>query len=328
VGEHISFVGLDVHKATIAVCVAEAGWDGEVRFVGEIPNDAAALDRLAARLGRGGRVLRFVLWSKALPSTARAATGSNGTSAIAVMTVSSGDRIKTDRRDATTLARLHRAGELAPVWMPDPEHKAMRDLVRARADMVEALQAMRGVSLIVASALVAEVGDMRRFDNPRQLMTYLGLVPSEHSSGAKRRQGAITKAGSPLARRMLVEGAWPYRLPARVSAQMKPRLTGLPRDVRETAWKGQVRLCAWYRRLQAAGKRPQVVVTAIARKMVGFAWAIGRMAAPPTVAARGICQRDSRGEVVKQTRRSGEAVERSGEPSADTTGRLRTDPRH
>jgi transposase len=274
-----------------------------------------------------------------------------------------GDRIKTDRRDATALARLHRAGELTQVWVPDPEHEAMRDLVRARADMaealrkarqrlngfllrhgrnydakrwtwrhrewlmgqtfphpaqqiaaqeyldavnepearverltgrirdlvpgwsmapvVEALQAMRGVSLVAASALVAEVGDMRRFDNPRQLMAYLGLVPSEHSSGSKRRQGAITKAGSPLARRMLVEGAWTYRLPARVSARMRPRLAGLPREVREIAWKAQLRLCARYRRLQAAGKRPQVVVTAIAREMVGFAWAIARTVASP-----------------------------------------------
>ena len=110
-------------------------------------------------------------------------------------------------------------------------------------------------------------------------------MPSEHSSGAKRRQGAITKAGSPLARRMLVEGAWTYRLPARVSAHMKPRLEGLPREVRETAWKAQVRLCARYRRLQAAGKRPQVVVTAIAREMLGFAWAIGRMVAPRAASA-------------------------------------------
>jgi transposase len=102
---------------------------------------------------------------------------------------------------------------------------------------VEALQAMRGVSLIVASALVAEVGGIRRFDNPRHLMAYLGLVPSEHSSGAKRRQGATTKAGSPLARRMLIESAWTYRLPARVSAQMRPRLAELPRDVCDTAWK-------------------------------------------------------------------------------------------
>jgi len=120
----------------------------------------------------------------------------------------------------------------------------IRDLVPgwSMAPVVEALQAMRGVSLVAASALVAEVGDMRRFDNPRQLMAYLGLVPSEHSSGSKRRQGAITKAGSPLARRMLVEGAWTYRLPARVSARMRPRLEGLPREVRETAWKAQVRL--------------------------------------------------------------------------------------
>jgi transposase len=163
----------------------------------------------------------------------------------------------------------------------------IRDLVPSwsMAPVVEALQAMRGVSLVAASALVAEVGDMRRFDNPRQLMAYLGLVPSEHSSGSKRRQGAITKAGSPLARRMLVEGAWTYRLPARVSAQMRPRLAGLPREVRDVAWKAQLRLCARYRRLQATGKRPQVVVTAIAREMVGFAWAIARMVAPPAAAA-------------------------------------------
>ena len=153
------------------------------------------------------------------------------------------------------------------------------------APVVEALQAMRGVSLIVASALVAEVGDMRRFDNPPQLMVCLGLVPSEHSSGSKRRQRAITKAGSPLARRMLVEGPWTYRLPARVSAQMRSRLAGLPRDVRDVAWKAQLRLRARHRRLQAGGKRPQVVVTAIAREMVGFAWAIGRMIAPPVAAA-------------------------------------------
>jgi len=163
----------------------------------------------------------------------------------------------------------------------------VRDLVPARsmAPVVEALQAMRGVSLVAAPALVAEVGDMRRFDNPRQLMAYLSLVPSEHSSGSKRRQGAITKVGSPLARRMLVEGAWTYRLPARVSAQMRPRLADLPREVREIAWKAQLRLCARYRRLRASGKRLQVVVTAIAREMAGFAWVIARMVAPPAGAA-------------------------------------------
>jgi transposase len=347
VGDPITFVGLDVHKATIAVCVAEAGRDGEVRFVGEIPNEPAAIDKLVTRLGRGGRTLRFAYEAGPCGYGVYRHLRDRGHDCVVVapslIPRKPGERIKTDRRDATALARLHRAGELTPVWVPDPEHEAMRDLVRARADMVEALrkarqrlmeqtlphpaqqvacqeyldavnelearierltgrirdlvpcwsmapvvealQAMRGVSLIVASALVAEVGDFGRFDNPRQLMAYLGLVPSEHSSGAKRRQGAITKAGSPLARRMLVEGAWTYRLPARVSAQMRPRLAGLPREVRDTAWKAQVRLCARYRRLLATGKRPQVVVTAIAREMAGFAWAIGRMMAPSAAVA-------------------------------------------
>jgi transposase len=371
VEEHITFVGLDVHKATIAICLAEAGRDGEVRFVGAIPNEPAALDKLAARLSRGGRTLRFVYEAGPCGYGVYRHLRDRGVECVVVapslIPRRPGERIKTDRRDATALARLHRAGELTPVWVPDPEHEAMRDLVRARADMVEALrkarqrlqgfllrhgrsydakrwtwrhrewlmdqtfphpaqqvacqeyldavnelearierltgrirdlvpawsmapvvealQAMRGVSLVVASALVAEVGDMRRFDSPRQLMAYLGLVPSEHSSGSKRRQGAITKAGSPLARRMLVEGAWTYRLPARVSAQMRPRLAGLPREVRDTAWKAQLRLCGRYRRLHAMGKRPQVVVTAIAREMAGFAWAIARMVAPPAAAA-------------------------------------------
>ena len=142
--------------------------------------------------------------------------------------------------------------------------------------VVEAVQAMRGVAFIVAVTVVAEVGDFSRFDNPRQLMAYLGLVPSEHSSGATVRRGGITKAGNALARRALIEGAWTYRIQARVSRELHDRLESLPQAIRDIAWKAQVRLCARFRRLAATGKARVVVTTAIAREMVGFLWAIAR----------------------------------------------------
>ena len=148
------------------------------------------------------------------------------------------------------------------------------------APVVDALQAMRGVAFLVAVTVVAEVVDFSRFANPRQLMAYLGLVPSEHSSGATVRRGGITKAGSGLARRILIEGAWSYRMPARVSRKLYDRLEALPQSVRDIAWKAQARLCARYRRLTAAGKAKVVVTTAIAREMVGFLWAIAREVQP------------------------------------------------
>jgi len=144
------------------------------------------------------------------------------------------------------------------------------------APVVEAIQAMRGVAFIVAVTVVAEVGDFQRFDTPRQLMAYLGLTPSEHSSGASVRRGGITKAGSGLARRALIEGAWSYRMQARVSPKLHARLEALPRAARDIAWKGQLRMCLRYRHLVAAGKAKVVVITAIAREMVGFIWAIAR----------------------------------------------------
>src|SRR6202162_6305062 len=273
------------------------------------------------------------------------------------------------------LAKLHRAGELTAIWIPDAAHEAMRDLVRARATAVRvlakarqhlqgsllrheriyhgartwtlayrrwlttvrfehpaqqivlqdyihavqeaetrrdrltqqieellpdwsmaavgaALQSMRGVALVVAVTVVAEVGDFRRFANPRQLMAYLGLVPSEHSSGSSFRRGGITKAGNALARRVLIEGAWTYRMSARVSHKLHDRLEGLPAAVRDIAWKAQLRLCSRYRRLAATGRTKVVATSAIAREMVGFIWAIAASRsrlrsdrAPTTVAA-------------------------------------------
>jgi transposase len=142
--------------------------------------------------------------------------------------------------------------------------------------VVEAIQALRGVSWTVAVTLIAELGDLSRFDNPRQLMAYLGLVPSEHTTGEQRRLGPITKAGNLHARRVLVEGAWAYRFPARVSPLIQKRQQHLPKVIQDTAWKAQVRLCKRYRAMVARGKNPNVVITAVARELAAFVWAIAR----------------------------------------------------
>jgi transposase len=144
----------------------------------------------------------------------------------------------------------------------------------SHAPVVAAVQAMRGVAFIVAVTLVAEVGDFSRFANPRQLMAYLGLVPSEHSSGRIVHRAGITKAEKALPRLALVEGAWTHRMQARVSRKLHDRIEGLPQTVRDIAWKAQVRLYTRYRRLAATGKPKVVVTTAVAREMLGFVWAI------------------------------------------------------
>ncbi len=142
--------------------------------------------------------------------------------------------------------------------------------------VVEALQALRGVQFTVAVTTVAALGDLTRFENPRQLMGYLGLTPSESSSGERRRQGSITKAGNTHARRALVEGAWAYRYPAKVSRHLQLRLENQPKAIQDISWKAQVRLCTRYRRLLARGKHANQVVVAIARELVGFMWAIAQ----------------------------------------------------
>jgi transposase len=163
---------------------------------------------------------------------------------------------------------------------PDRLQRQIEDLAPnwSMAPVVEALQAMRGVAFVTAVTVVAEVGDSSRFDNPRQLMSNLGLTPSEHSSGAAMRPGGITKAGNALARRVSIEGAWTCRMQARVSRKPYDWLERLPQAVCDVAWKAQVRLCARYRRLAATGKAKVVVTTAVAREMVGFLWAIARQA--------------------------------------------------
>jgi len=365
--EHsITYVGLDVHKDTIAVAAAEPGKRGEVREYGKIANTPVALRTLVAKLTRGGDTLRFCYEAGPCGYGIQRQLTAAGHECVVVapslIPRRPGDRIKTDRRDAINLAKLHRAGELTPVWVPDQAHEAVRDLVRARqaavrsvrqarqqlsgfllrhghhyhrpawtlmhrrwlsglhfehaahyivledciatveaatarrdrleahieaaladwalAPVVRALQALRGMALVGAATLVAELGDITRFDNPRQLMAYLGLVPSEHSSGATRRQGGITKAGNGAARRMLIEAAWSYRFPARISRDQLLRQETLAKPICDTAWKAQERLCRRYRKLAQAGKPATVVTAAIARELSGFVWAIARQAMP------------------------------------------------
>jgi transposase len=142
--------------------------------------------------------------------------------------------------------------------------------------VVEALQALRGVRFTVAVTAIAELGDLTRFEKPRQLMAFLGLHPSEHSTGERRRLGGITKTGNTHARRALVEGAWAYRFPARVSKQIQARQEKLPEAVRDSAWRAQVRLCKRFQKMITRGKNANVVVTAIARELAAFMWAIAK----------------------------------------------------
>ena len=365
----VLYVGLDVHKMSIDVAIAEAGPGAELRYYGRIGGDLEALDRVTRKLLAQGAELRFAYEAGPCGYQVYRHLTARGHSCLvaapALIPRRPGDRLKNDRRDALALARLFRAGELTPVKVPDVDDEAMRDLTRAREDAISverrakqrtaalllrhgrrypgkttwgrghwnwllqqvmdhpaqqivlqeyldavreasarvlrltgqirelipdwrraswvtAYQALRGVSLIVAATMVAEVGDLSRFHNPKELMAYLGLVSSEHSSGASVRRGHITKTGNGHARRVLVEAAWAFRLRARVTRPLLKRQEGLPESIRQLAWKAQLRLCARYRRFLARGKAKQTIVTAIARELAAFIWAIGRAVEPVT----------------------------------------------
>jgi transposase len=348
---------MDVHKNSIVVSVADS--DGGVSRVGRIDNTWTSLKKVLKRLGPIGSLFccyeagptGYDLYRKLTDSGFRCIVV-----APSLIPKKPGERVKTDQRDACNLARLLRSGDLTPVWVPDEETEAMRDLVRARDDakkaervarqqlgkfllrlgrrypgktawtgkhldwirgqefdqeaqqivlldyihtleeatrrvhdldkaiasqqeewsrapLVKALQAFRGISLVTAVGIVAEIGDFQRFATAPKAMSFAGLTPSEHSSGDSTRRGGITRAGNRYVRRLLVESAWSYRFTARMSPAIRKRNQGVPAGVRTIAWKAQKRLCKRYRQLLARGKTKQKTVTAVARELMGFIWA-------------------------------------------------------
>src|SRR6266404_4083755 len=292
-GEHSeAFVGFDTSKLRNAVAIADVGRDGEVRFFGEIENTAEATAKLVRKLA--GKYERLTFCYEAGPTgygLYRQITGlGHACNVVAPSLVPKkpGDRVKTNRRDAVSLAKLLRAGELTAVWVPDEGHEAMRGAVPewSLAEVATALMAMRGIDLISAATLLAEIGDLSRFRTPHELMAYLGLVPSEDSTGDTVRRGSITKAGNGRARRMLVECSWSYQHPPRVGAHKQHKVDAAPPAVREIAWKAQCRLHKRYRALIRRGKLKTVAITAVARELAGFIWAINREITTACGAAR------------------------------------------
>ncbi len=369
-----TFVGLDVHAETIAVAVVQ-GRD-VVRSLGIVPNTPEAIRRVLGTLGPKkdlrvcyeagptGYVIYWQLTAMGIQCDVVAPS---------LVPTKSGDRIKTDRRDAERLARAHRSGDLTAVWVPSAEHEALRDLVRGREAakedetrakhrltkyllrygqhpgkgtrawtmpwwqwvrsvtlaeenqnialldlimevdhqaqrierfdgsidraierapeklraLVDALQSLRGVAKLSAVTLATELGSLSRFERAAQVMSYTGLVPSEHSSGKKNKRGATTKSGNSHLRRVLVESAFHYRHRPKLAKRQRDLQTDLPPQVAAIAWRAQERLHRRYWLLTSKAKPKGKVVTAVARELIGFIWAIGREVEAASVSQRG-----------------------------------------
>jgi transposase len=360
----VRFVGLDVHAETIAVAIAEQ--NEEVRSLGTIPNTEDAVRKLLRKLG-DLPTLRFCYEAGPCGFVLYWLLVQLGVECVVIapslVPTRSGDRVKTDRRDAEKLARLHRSGDLTPVWIPDKQHEAVRDLVRTREAakkdqtrsrhrlskfflrqgrrkpegvgacgtarymewaktvkfehkahevlvaelirdvelqrervkrldeaidaaiptlpeetraVIDALQTMRGVAQLNAVSVVTEVGDILRFKHPRELMAYSGLVPREYSSGASVRRGGITKTGNAHLRRVLVESAWSYCLRPRIGREIAARHRLQSDETKAIAWKAQHRLYSRFWKLVGKGKQRQQAITAVARELLGFMWAIAQ----------------------------------------------------
>lgn len=355
-------IGLDVHKASIEIGIADSGMRTKARHYGAVAHTQASVEAMLKKLSPNGEVIEFCYEAGpcgyGLYHQIIARGHKCQVVAPSLIPKRAGDRVKTDRRDCLRLAELLRAGELTSVWVPNTEQESIRDLVRTRDDfkcalrqmrqqllsfllrhslrwtggkknwtkgfwcwieklqmpsehqqfalkeyidavrrhevqirtiegqmnraksswelepIVDALMAMRGINLVTAMGVIAELGDLSRFSKPTQLMAFLGLVPSEHSSGDSRRQGGITKTGNGHVRRLLIESAWCYRFNARKSREIEQRAQKSSESVQAIAWKAQKRLNARYRALIERGISKCKVVTAVARELCGFIWAV------------------------------------------------------
>lgn len=357
-----TYLGLDVHAATISIALLE---DGQAQpEVWEIANEPGVVRKTIQRI-RKGRELHCCYEAGPCGYVLQRQLAGMGVAcdviAPSLIPQRPGDRIKTDRRDAIKLAKLHRAGQLTPIAVPTEDQEAVRDLVRAREDarrartdarhrltkfllrhgqrfgtcnwtgkfwtwirslsfthpehtkvfqhyvdmvlyldrqledldkhieavaerdpfrtMAARLSCLRGISTLAAMVILAEIYDLRRFDSARQFMAFLGLVPSEHSSGQKQRRGGITKTGNGHVRRILVEAAWAYRHHPGVTSRQRKLLVQQSPELADLCRKANLRLTRRFRRLEARGKRTPVAMTAIARELAGFVWAVARVQA-------------------------------------------------
>jgi transposase len=358
-------LGLDVHKDSITLAVAEPGSKGEIRLFGTITNDLHALEKALARIRKAHPGARLEVAYEAGPCGFGIARRLQQLGVPCIVAAPSlipkqpGSPFKTDQRDARSIARLLRAGELTGVYVPEPTDEAMRDLCRARTDAVDdlrrcrlrlksfllrhayryhgkanwsaphmrylrelvlphpamkaileeylqgidaahqrvqrieasmttllqtwrlqpavqALMALRGFQLVAALITVSELGDIHRFAHPRQLMTYLGLVSTEHSSGPRQHLGGISRCGNGHARWLLTECAEHYALPPKISKELSHRQEGQPTPVRALSWKAQNRLHLRFTRLLARRLQRNKAKVAVARELCGFVWALLR----------------------------------------------------
>jgi len=360
------YLGLDVHKEQTVIAILESGRDAEPRQYGSVNTSQHALERAIRRIAKQqNRCLSdlhvcyeasgcgFWIARRLLQMGVRC-----DVIAPSLIPQRSGDRVKTDKRDAAKLAKMLRSNDLVAVHIPDSVDEAIRDLCRARTDavddlrrartrmlamlrrlgfrydgkthwtqshqnylrglqlpdaahnrvlednittidfheeriarledemlqlledwqrkpLVEALMAFKGFQLVAAMVTISEIGTFSRFEHPKKLMAFLGLVPSENSSGGSRRQGGISKCGNPHARWLLVEQATHYRVPPKISPQLSERQRKTPRWIKELSWKTQTRLSHRFTVLRKRQMHHNKIKVSIARELTGFVWELG-----------------------------------------------------